>query len=343
MAQVGTGAWGANLVRNFGALAECNLKLLCDTDERSLARALKFAPGAKTTPDPQAIADDESIEAVAVASPAVTHYELAKKFLAAGKDVFVEKPMTLRAVEAEELVQLAESQKRILMVGHLLLFHPAVVQLTTLLRNGELGQPRYVYSQRTNLGKVRPDENAMWSFAPHDLAVMLHFLDSEPEDVSARGEDFLQDGIQDVVFLYLRFPEGYLAHAHVSWLDPHKVRRTTVVGSKKMAVFDDQEPTEKLRIYDKGVDAGEVVDYARSISVRSGDIWVPRIDMTEPLRLECRHFLECVRTRNTPLTDGRHGLRVIRVLDAAARSLEQGGVPVRTDSLTAAPGPRGSP
>lgn len=341
MAQVGTGDWGANLVRNFAALEDCDLRLLCDTSMDRLALASNGLPGVQTTQDPAQVAGDDSIQAVAIASPARTHFELAKLFLESGKDVYVEKPMTLRAREAAELVRLAEEGNRILMVGHLLLYHPAVVKLADLLRSGDLGEPRYVYSQRTNLGKVRPDENAMWSFAPHDLAVMLHFLDSEPVDVSARGEVFLQDGIQDVVFIYLRFPEGYLAHAHVSWLDPHKVRRFTVVGSKKMAVFDDQEPTEKLKIYDKGVDAGKVVDYARAMSVRSGDIWIPRIEMTEPLRIECQHFVDCVRTRKTPLTDGREGLRVIRVLEAASQSLEQGGNPVRIDSLIEQVGPSG--
>jgi len=333
LAQVGTGDWGANLVRNFASLADCRLALLCDTDAARLAKAAKMAPGARTTTDPEEVAKDGSIEAVAIASSAVTHYHLAKRFLEAGKDVYVEKPMTLRAAEAADLVRLAEEKDRILMVGHLLLYHPAVVKLAGLLQAGELGELRYIYAQRTNLGKVRPDENALWSFAPHDIAVILHLLGEAPVDVSARGEAFLQPGIHDVVFLYLRFGSGHLGHVHVSWLDPHKVRRFTVVGSKKMAVLDDQEPTEKLRIYDKGVDAGSVVDFARSLSVRSGDIWIPRLDGGEPLTIECRHFIECVRTRQKPRTDGAHGLQVIRVLEAASRSLASGGTPVRLDSL----------
>lgn len=332
MAQVGTGDWGANLVRNFASLPECRLALLCDTDAARLAKAAKAAPAARTTTDPEEVANDAAIEAVAIASSAVTHHKLAKRFLQAGKDVYVEKPMTLRAAEAAELVRLAEERDRILMVGHLLLYHPAVVRLKALLADGELGDLHYIYSQRTNLGKVRPDENALWSFAPHDIAVIVHLLGADPVDVSARGEAFLQSGIQDVVFLYLRFPHG-LGHVHVSWLDPHKARRLTVVGSRKMAVFDDQEPSEKLRVYDKGVDAGQIVDYARSLSVHSGDIWIPRVDAVEPLTLECRHFLECVRTRQQPRTDGRHGLSVIRVLEAASRSLANGGAPVRLDSL----------
>jgi predicted dehydrogenase len=215
----------------------------------------------------------------------------------------------------------------------LLLYHPAVVRLSGLIREGAIGDIRYVYAQRTNLGKVRPAENALWSFAPHDFAVLLDLLGEEPSDVSARGEAFLQPGIHDVVFAYLRFPSGRLAHVHVSWLDPHKMRRLTVVGSQKMAVFDDQEPVEKLRIYDKGVDAGSIVDYARALAIRSGDVWAPPIEATEPLKIECRHFLECVRTRTAPRTDGASGLRVIRALEAASRSLDQGGVPVKLRDL----------
>jgi predicted dehydrogenase len=341
LAQVGTGDWGANLVRNFAALPECRLAAVCDADASRLERAVKGLPGARAVADPERLATDPEIEAVAIASPAITHYPLARRFLEAGKDVYVEKPMTLRAAEAAELVRLAESGGRILMVGHLLLYHPAVVRLAALVREGALGEIRYVYAQRTNLGKVRPDENALWSFAPHDFAVLLDLLGEEPSDVSARGEAFLQPGIHDVVFAYLRFPSGRCAHVHVSWLDPHKMRRLTVVGSQKMAVFDDQEPNEKLRIYDKGVDAGAVVDFARALAVRSGDVWIPRIDATEPLRLECRHFLECVRTRQAPRTDGRSGLRVVRALEAASRSLSLGGAPVPVaglDAAAAAPG-----
>lgn len=336
LAQVGTGDWGANLVRNFAALPGAQLDLLCDTDAERLRRPARVAPAARTTADPEVVAQDASIQAVVVAAPAASHYPLARLFLEAGKDVFVEKPMTLRAAEAEALVALADQGDRILMVGHLLLYHPAVTRLAEILASGELGAVRYVYSQRTNLGKVRRDENALWSFAPHDLAVLLHLVGAEPSDVSARGGAFVQPGIEDVVFLDLRFPGGQLGHVHVSWLDPHKVRRFTVVGATQMAVFDDQEPTEKLRIYDKGVDAGEFVDFARALSVRSGDIWIPHVAATEPLALECRHFVECVRTRRRPLTDGRHGLAVVRVLDAASRSLAQGGAPVETSGAAAA-------
>ena len=232
---------------------------------------------------------------------------------------------------------LAAEHQRILMVGHLLLYHPAVRYLKDLVQRGELGDPYYVTSQRLNLGKVRRDENALWSFAPHDLSVILHLLGAEPIDVAARGSAFLQPGVDDVVFLHLRFPQGRMAHVHVSWLDPHKTRKFTVVGSRKMAVFDDMEASEKIRIYDKGVErAGEIVSYSEALTVRSGDITIPRVDLQEPLRLECLHFLECVRERKAPLSDGASGLAVVRVLAAAQTSLEQGGAPVALARQTAA-------
>ena len=216
------------------------------------------------------------------------------------------------------------------MVGHLLLYHPAVRYLKGMVERGELGDLFYIYSQRVNLGKVRRDENALWSFAPHDLSVILHLLGQEPIDVVARGSAFLQGSVEDVVFVDLRFPDGKLAHVHVSWLDPHKLRKFTVVGSRKMVVFDDMEASEKVKIYDKGVDrAGEVVSYGDALTVRSGDILIPKISLQEPLRLECQHFVECVREHKAPLTDGTSGLQVVRVLAAAQASLEQGGTPVR--------------
>ena len=224
---------------------------------------------------------------------------------------------------------MAREAGRILMVGHLLLFHPGVRYLKDLVRRGELGDLYYIYSQRVNLGKVRRDENALWSFAPHDLSVILHLLEVEPLDVAARGSAFVQGGVEDVVFLHLRFPGRRMAHVHVSWLDPHKLRKFTVVGSQKMVVFDDMEASEKIRIYDKGVDrGGQIVGYGDALTVRSGDILVPRISLQEPLRLECQHFVDCVRDRSTPLTDGANGLAVVKVLAAAQASLESGGVPV---------------
>src|SRR5258706_11952436 len=222
------------------------------------------------------------------------------------------------------------------MVGHLLIHHPGVRYLKGLVDKGELGEVFYIYSQRVNLGKVRRDENALWSFAPHDLSVILHLLGAEPIDVVARGSAFLQGSVEDVVFVDLRFPGGKMAHVHVSWLDPHKLRKVTVVGSQKMVVFDDMEASEKIRIYDKGVDrAGQVVSYGDALTVRSGDIVIPKISLQEPLRIECQHFVDCIRERKNPVTDGQDGLRVVRVLAAAQTSLDAGGAPVAIASLAA--------
>ena len=329
IAVVGTGDWGANLVRNFGALPGAELVALCDTDPARLARAAAPYPQARATPRLEEIAADPKVRGVVVAASAVEHAAIARPLLEAGKDVFVEKPLALTVEDAEALVRLAREHDRILMVGHLLLHHPGVRYLKDLVRKGDLGEIYYIYSQRVNLGKVRRDENALWSFAPHDLSVILHLLEAEPVDVAARGAAFLQEGVEDAVFLHLRFPGGPMAHVHVSWLDPHKLRKFTVVGSQKMVVFDDMEASEKVRIYDKGIDrAGQIVSYGDALSVRSGDIMIPKLSLKEPLRLECQHFVDCVREHRRPLSDGADGLRVVRVLAAAQRSLAAGGAPV---------------
>ncbi|MBI1797938.1 MAG: Gfo/Idh/MocA family oxidoreductase [Candidatus Eisenbacteria bacterium] len=337
IAVVGTGDWGANLVRNFAALPGSRLAALCDTDPARLARAAAQAPGARTTTRLEEIAAAPDVRGVVVAASAIQHHPIAKALLEAGKDVYVEKPLALTVGDAEELVRLARERDRILMVGHLLLYHPGVRHLKEMVRRGDLGDILYIYSQRVNLGKVRRDENALWSFAPHDLSVILHLLEMEPVDVAARGAAFLQGEVEDVVFLHLRFADGRMAHVHVSWLDPHKLRKFTVVGRQKMVVFDDMEASEKIRVYDKGVDrAGQIVSYGDALSIRSGDILIPKISLQEPLRLECQHFVECVRDHKAPLTDGADGLRVVRVLAAAQRSLELGGAPVALAAETAA-------
>jgi len=329
IAVVGTGDWGANLVRNFANLPGARLVAVCDSDPARLAKTAAQYPGTRAVARVEEIAAAPDIQGVVVAASAVSHYPLAKILLEAGKDVYVEKPLALKVEHAEELVRLAQANDRILMVGHLLLFHPGVRYLKQLVTSGELGDLYYLYSQRVNLGKVRKDENALWSFAPHDLSVILHLLDAEPIDVVARGSSFLQGTVEDVVFVDLRFPGGKLAHVHVSWLDPHKLRKFTVVGSQKMVVFDDMEASEKIRVYDKGVDrAGQIVSYGDALTVRSGDILIPKISLQEPLKLECLHFVECVRKHERPLTDGRDGLAVVKVLAAAQASLEQGGAPV---------------
>jgi predicted dehydrogenase len=259
----------------------------------------------------------------------VTHFELARRALASGKDVFVEKPMTLTYEHAVELVEAADAGERILMVGHLLEYHAGVDKMKELLDTGELGEPYYLYSERLNLGRIRSDENALWSLAPHDISIILYLLGEEPISVAAQGAAYIRPDIEDVVFLGMRFPGNRFAQIHVSWLDPHKVRRTTLVGSKRMVVFDDMQGSEKIRIYDKGVDPnGMYVAYSESLTLRFGEVIVPALKMTEPLKRECEHFVECVKNRTTPRSDGRDGMRVVRVLDAAQRSLKSGGLPV---------------
>ena len=334
IAVVGTGDWGANLVRNFANLPGARLVAVCDADPKRLEKTAAQYPGTKAYADVSLVAADPEIKGVVVSASAPGHYPLAKALLEAGKDVYVEKPLTLEVAHAEELCKLAKERNLILMVGHLLLYHPGVQFMKKMVTDGSLGDVYYIYCQRVNLGKVRKDENALWSFAPHDLSVVLHLLGMEPTDVVARGSDFLQPGVEDVVFVDLKFPGGKMAHVHVSWLDPHKLRKFTVVGSKKMVVFDDMDASEKIKIYDKGVDrAGEVVSYGDSLTVRNGDILIPKISLQEPLKLECSHFVECIRECKKPLTDGLDGLRVVKVLDAAQRSLKSGGQPVAIQPL----------
>ena len=336
IAVVGTGDWGANLVRNFAALPGARLAALCDSDPQRLARTAAQHPGARALAHVDEIAAAPEVQGVVVSASAVNHFPLARTLLEAGKDVYVEKPLALQVSHAEELVRLAAQKGRILMVGHLLIHHPGVRYLKGMVDRGDLGELYYIYSQRVNLGKVRRDESALWSFAPHDLSVILHLLGMEPIDVVARGSAFLQGRVEDVVFVDLRFPGGKLAHVHVSWLDPHKLRKFTVVGSQKMVVFDDMEASEKIRIYDKGVDrAGQVVSYGDALTVRSGDIVIPRISLQEPLRIECQHFVDCIRERRAPITDGQDGLRVVRVLAAAQASLDAGGAPMPVASMAA--------
>lgn len=332
--QIGLGHWGPNLLRNFMSLPDSRVKLCCDIDEAARVRASDTYPGVETTADYDRVLEDGEIEAVVVSSPASLHYEHARLAIEHGKHLFVEKPIALDTTQAVELVRLAEARHRVLMVGHLLLYHPAVRQLKEYVDADDLGRIHYIYSHRLNLGKVRRDENAMWSLAPHDISVALYLLNQTPEAVSAQGRAFLRAGIHDLVFLTMYFADGSLAHCHVSWLDPHKVRRFTVVGSKKMAVFDDMESREKIRLYDAGVDFLDVsptirdVDYGDLLTLRFGDVYIPRVDMKEPLRLECQHFLDCIQQGTRPVSDGRNGVDVLRVLDAAQQSLEQDGQPV---------------
>jgi predicted dehydrogenase len=330
LAQVGLGAWGRNLLRNLAGLPGADLVWACDVREAARAEAAQRHPGLRTTARFEEVIEDEAVEGVVIATDTPQHFPLAEAALRAGKHVFVEKPLAQTADQAERLVAIAAERDLRLMVGHLLLYHPAFRYVERLVREGELGEIRYLYSVRVNLGVVRRRENAFESLAPHDLAVALALVEAPPVAVAAQGQAYLQPGVEDVVFATVHFADGALAHLHASWLDPHKVRRTTVVGSRRMAVVDDMEPAEKVRLYDKGAEVTErtVAGFAEAISVRSGDIVIPKIEAEEPLRLECEEFVAAIRERRAPRTDGRSGLAVVRLLDAARRSLDAGGARV---------------
>jgi predicted dehydrogenase len=292
----GLGYWGPNLARNFAAIEGCEVTWLCDASEQAREKLAGTLPHARVTG------------------------ELEDLVLEAGKHCFVEKPLATTAADAQGAVDAAERAGRILMVGHLLEYHPAVERLKQLVDDGELGSLYYVYGNRVNLGKLRAEENALWSLGAHDVSVVLHLIDEEPQECSAHGESYVRGGVQDVVFCYLRFPSGRVAHLHLSWLDPHKERRITLVGSKRMATFDDMQIERKLTVYDKGFDE-DTTSWGEYIT-RAGESFSPRISSAEPLRLECEHFVQCIRTGATPRSDGHSGLRVVRVLEALQRSLE---------------------
>jgi predicted dehydrogenase len=326
---VGCGYWGPNLVRSFDRLREARVVALCDADRGRLGRLGSDYPEARQYSEFGQLLSHPGLDAVALATSAPTHFALAKQSLEAGKPTFVEKPLTLSSSEALALVRLAEERGLPLMVGHLLEYHPAVEYLRELAERGDLGELRYLYSQRLNLGQVRQQENALWSLAPHDIAVASFLLGAAPVSVAAVGQSYLTAGVADVAFLTLFYPGQRMAHIHVSWLDPHKTRRLTLVGSRKMAVFDDMEASEKVRLYDKGVDRPPegTADAEIALKLRFGDILIPRLETDEPLVRECRHFVDCVRNGRQPRSDGRDGLRVVAALEAAQRSLEAQGAP----------------
>jgi predicted dehydrogenase len=308
---VGLNYWGPNLVRNFDGLAE--LAWLCDLDDAHLRPVAERFPHARATNAIDDLLADDSLDAVVIATPVPTHHALAKQALEAGKHVFVEKPPAMRAVEMDELVRLAADLDRVLMPGHLLLYHPAVLKLKELVASGELGEVLCVYGNRVNLGIVRSNENALWSLGVHDLSVILYLLDEDPDLATAQGSASIHPGVEDVVFCFLRFPSGKIAHMHLSWLDPHKMRKMTVVGSQKMVVFDDMEPERKVTVYEKRAGPnGEL---------HSGDIHIPKVATTEPLRLECGYFLELIDGKHDRAKVARDGARVVRALEMLTNSL----------------------
>jgi predicted dehydrogenase len=318
---VGLGYWGPNLARNIDALEGAELTWCCDGHEAVRERLALVHRNARFTADLDDLLADDGLDAIVVATPVPTHADLAVRVLEAGKHCFVEKPLAQSGADAQRAVAAARAAGRVLMVGHLLQYHPGVRKLKEIAESGELGDIHYIYSNRLNLGQLRADENALWSLGAHDISVILHLAEEDPIEVSARGESYMRPGVEDVVFAFLRFPSGLAAHLHLSWLDPHKERRFTVVGSQRMATFDDMDLERKVTVYDKGFD--QKADSYGEYITRAGDIYSPRISNAEPLRLEIAHFVDCVREGRTPDSDGESGLRVVRVLEQLQDELER--------------------
>jgi predicted dehydrogenase len=314
--QAGLGQWGQNLVRNLDDLAD--LRWLCDSHDDRRAQFARRHPQTRVTGSFDELLADPELEAIVIATPVPTHYSLARQALEAGKHVFVEKPPAMVGSEMEELVELAEERELVLMPGHLLLYHPAVLKLKQLVEAGDLGEVLCIYGNRQNLGKIRKDENALWSLGVHDLSVILYLIGEEPSEAWAHGNAFLNPGVEDVVFCYLRFPSGKIAHMHLSWLDPHKMRKLTVVGRDKMAVFDDMELERKITVYEKAPE--EPAQTYGEWRTRTGDIFSPKIANDEPLRLEMQHFLRLVREGSSGV-EARDGLLVVRALERLQESL----------------------
>ena len=323
---VGAGYWGKNLIRNIMESNEAALNIVCDIDKNKLMRVKKRYPGVKITTNYLNLVNDKSIDAVVISTNVNSHHNLAKKAIKDGKHVFVEKPMAETVEKAEELVELANNNKLTLMVGHTFLYSPPVIKIKEILQNNGIGKVYYISSSRVNLGIHQKDVSVIFDLAPHDFSILSYWLDEVPIKVSCIGYDYIQKGIPDVAFINLIFASGIIAHIEVSWLAPSKLRRTTIVGKKKMILYDDTESTEKVKIYDEGVDVIKPKSFGEfQLSYRVGDIVSPRIEPSEPLAEEVSHFCKCIKTGKKPRSDGVNGLKVVKVLEAAERSLHNSG------------------
>jgi len=326
---IGCGYWGPNLLRNFAENEAAQLRLICDLDDARLAAMGRRYPAARTTNDYQNLLADSGLDAVAIVTPVATHFQIAKEALLAGKHVLVEKPLTATTREAEELIELAERNRRTLMVDHTFVYTGAVRKMKEIVASGELGDLLYFDSIRINLGLFQRDINVLWDLAPHDLSIMDYLIERQPIGVSALGSCHIEPGIENIAYLVMKFPDDFIAHFHFNWLAPVKIRRTLIAGARKMILYDDIEPTEKVRVYDKGVTANRVTDreadYQTLVSYRTGDVWAPKLDSTEALRHVVAEFLDSIVSKRKPLTDGEVGLRVVRILEAAQQSIKEGG------------------
>jgi predicted dehydrogenase len=331
----GCGYWGPNLIRNLRQMPDCELRLICDSSQSRLNHMRRMHPGVPTTTQFEDLLNDPEIDAVLISTPVHTHYDMAKACLYAAQHTFIGKPMARTRAEAEELVSLAERQERVLMVGHTFLFSPAVRRMKEIIDAGDIGEVQYVAARRLNLGLFQKDINVAWDLAPHDISILLYLLEDLPVSVSCQGSSHVTRGIEDVTMMYLTFRKNRCAFVHNSWLDPKKVRQMTVVGSKRMIVYDDTEPLEKLKIYDARVEVPPHYDsFAEfTYSYHYGDAYVPYIKQDEPLKLECAHFLECIRENRVPIANGRLGMEVVRILEASSESLRQQGTSVPLESV----------
>lgn len=332
---IGCGYWGPNLIRNFNGLPDVELKTICDLDEKRLGHVGLLYPNTHKTQDYREILQDPEIEAVVVATTMSTHFPLGKEVLEAGKHLFLEKPMATTSEDCRALNEIAQSKGLHIMVGHTFVFTPAVRKIKQFIDEGELGDIYYVNISRVNLGIFQPDANVVWDLAPHDVAMLNYLFQTWPVSVSAYGHCYVQKekNIEDVAFVTLEYPGGRLVHIHVSWLDPNKIRKCTFVGSRKMLVYDDTHPSEKIRVYDKGVEVHPHYDSFGEFQLlyRSGDIYVPQVDTVEPLKAETAHFRDVILGKDEPLSTGDHGLKVVQVLEKACESIRQNGAPLRLE------------
>ncbi len=342
IAVVGCGYWGPNLLRNFHSLSDCEVKWVCDRDSNRLAHMKNLYPSVATTKEFDQIVEDKEVDAVVVATPVHLHYELAKKSLEAGKHAFVEKPMTHTSEQGNDLVQLAAKKKLALMVGHTFIYSAPVRRIQEIVQSGDIGEVQYISSRRLNLGLFQKDINVAWDLAPHDISIILYLLGKPPISVNCQGKAHINKDIEDVTNMSLNFDNGGFATIHSSWLDPNKVREMVIVGSKRMIVYDDNQPLEKIKIYDKRVETPPHYDTFAEFqySYHYGDMYAPYIKQVEPLKVEAQHFLDSIRSGKMPDTSGLDGLRVIQILEASSRSLKSGGAKVEIDrTLGAVPAP----
>ena len=336
---IGCGYWGINLVRNFYAAEECIISATADTSEERRNHVKENFDDIKVISDYRSMLSDNTIDAVVIATPPGSHYSLSREALNAGKHVFVEKPLAMNSGHACELVKLAEEKNKILMVGHTVLYNDAIKDLKNIIDSGDIGDIYYIYSSRLNLGIVRPDVNVMWSLAPHDISIILYLLNKKPVKVAAKGLSYIQNHIEDVVYLNVTFENNINAQVHLSWLDPHKKRDITIVGSKKMLEYDDLSE-ERIKIFDKGIDrhnkSGRMAEYETfmeySLIHRAGEVVIPKVNINEPLKQECRHFIECIIGNKEPLTSGRSAIDVVRILESAEKSLHDDGSDVAIEN-----------